>query len=775
VSTDRQDQLIAEYVRNRARVEVPPDLLVPVRAGIADTPQAHRSWFAALAPAGVAVVVVAVVIGMIALIGLRPAPVGPSASASPAPSVSLGQKPSLRALLREANDRPESLTFYLGLLDGTVLHQETLTGSQLGEEAWFGPFGRAFLRLGIDGSQWTVDLLTTADPTPRRIHTDDARITALTLSPDGAWLYLSRANAASGDDLGIWRLPVAGGDLSQVLEPDTQRPAPPRTYASAFFWTPDASQLLVQHCRGDGVPGDDCTWTRISGETGEVLGEVTPSAPAGIIVGLADDRLLAGANCDGLSCTASLVDFATGAVTDVDVAGGRETLIESSAGPILLADSGIGVAEYTVTATELDSGRTWTAYQTEAPIYELVTFEGGAGAVQLDPGWFAVAMEGQLGPLHPSPPVLVNALDGTQFVMPDIVPDDEAPSPSRTPSLAGGMLTLVEDLDTGSGSIGAAATDGDRLVAGGQRCQASPIGSCATALWTTLDGTDWQYLGPLPDGPDYAVNAMATGPLGWVAFASNYSWFSTDGLTWESNDRAPFADGLADGGPTYQAEGGCCGAEVLDVISTRDGYVAVGGVECFKCRGRAAVWRSVDGHTWERAPYQEGFEHGVMSSVVALPSGRLVAVGGAAWTSDDGGRTWQAHPETFGDAGAQAVVLGPEGLVAVGDLLEEIQGVVWSSVDGTEWQRDAPDALAGVDPTAVLIHGDVLVVAGQRNVSDGLVVLGRSATGQWLPIVVMPDERGLVAQLLSYNGSVVALGSRSGGLPPPGIWQGHVP
>ncbi len=382
-----------------------------------------------------AVLAVAVVIGLVAIIGLRPAPVGPSASASAGPSVSLGQKPSLRAFLREVNDRPESLTFYLGLLDGTALYQETLSGSQLGEEAWFGPFGQAFLRLGVEGEQWTVDLLTTADPTPRRIHADDARITALTLSPDGAWLYLSRADAASGDDLGIWRLPVAGGDLSQVLEPDAQRPTPPRASASVLFWTPDGSQLLVQHCRGDRVPGDDCTWTRVRGGTGEALGEITPSAPAGIIVGIADDRLLAGADCDGLSCTASLVDFATGEVTDVDVPGARETLIESSAGPILLRDERSDIDGYTITATELDSGRTWTAYQTGAPIYELVTFEGGAGAVQLDPGWFAVAMEGQLGAAHAAPPVLVNALDGTQFVMTDLVPEVSAtPAASPTPS-----------------------------------------------------------------------------------------------------------------------------------------------------------------------------------------------------------------------------------------------------------------------------------------------------------------------------------------------------
>ncbi len=201
--------------------------------------------------------------------------------------------------------------------------------------------------------------------------------------------------------------------------------------------------------------------------------------------------------------------------------------------------------------------------------------------------------------------------------------------------------------------------------------------------------------------------------------------------------------------------------------------MAVGGVECFKCRGRAAVWLSADGRSWKRVPYQESFEEGVMSSMVALPSGRLVAVGASAWTSDDGGRSWEAHPETFGDAGAQGgVAIGPDGLVAVGDLFEEMQGVVWTSVDGSKWQRETPPALAGVTPTATLKHGGALLVAGQRSDSDGLVMLSRAAAGKWRPISVSPDDGGFVEQILGFHGSVVALGSRFGDLPPPGIWLG---
>jgi hypothetical protein len=432
MSTNRNDQLIADYMRARARVNAPPDLLVPVRAGIATAPQAHRSWFAALLPAGITALAVALVVALVALVGLRPNLVGPSASASAGPSVAMDQKPALRTLTQETNDFLTSIHFYLGRLNGRTLYEETLTGPQLGEEAWFGPFGTTFLRVGVDGRQWTLDVLTADDPTPRRIHADDARITAVTASSDGAWVYLSRADT-TGADLGTWRLPATGGDLTQVLAPDAQRPTPPRLSGTVFFWTPDGTQLLVQHCRGERLPGDDCTWTAIAGPTGEVLREITPSAPAGIVVGIANDSLLAGADCDGISCDASLVDFATGEVTDVDLPGARETLIDSAAGPILLTDEGSTTDGYVVTATELDSGRTWTAYQTQVAIVQLVTLERGAGGVQLDPGWFAVASEGQLGPVQLTAPVLVHALDGQTFEMGNLVPEP-SPSPAAATS-----------------------------------------------------------------------------------------------------------------------------------------------------------------------------------------------------------------------------------------------------------------------------------------------------------------------------------------------------
>ncbi len=89
-------------------------------------------------------------------------------------------------------------------------------------------------------------------------------------------------------------------------------------------------------------------------------------------------------------------------MTSADGSGQRETLIESRVGPILLRDSGPSYGSYRVTATELDTGREWRAYETGGPRRMHVTLERPFGGVQLAPGWFALAEEGQFGTGHTS-------------------------------------------------------------------------------------------------------------------------------------------------------------------------------------------------------------------------------------------------------------------------------------------------------------------------------------------------------------------------------------
>jgi hypothetical protein len=323
------------------------------------------------------------------------------------------RRPMLQAAIHETNDIVSDATFYLGYSDGTTVYAETFTRDQLDTSAWFGPFGGHFLRVSFEGGRSTVSELTLTGGTPRPVYTADGAFLAATMSPDGKWIYLSRTDAALNEDFGIWRIGADGGEAVRILAPNADRPVNRGQRGSLLTWTPDGKLLVVQNCRGD--RGDDCTWTLVDGETGEVVREVVPERTAGLLVGIANDRLLAGRNCNGLSCTSSLVDFLTAHVTSADGPGQRETLIESESGPILLRDSGPSYGSYRITATQLDTGREWTAYESSDPRRMLVTLERPFGGVQLDPGWFALADEGQFGTRHLAAPLIVNAVDQHQI------------------------------------------------------------------------------------------------------------------------------------------------------------------------------------------------------------------------------------------------------------------------------------------------------------------------------------------------------------------------
>jgi len=170
----------------------------------------------------------------------------------------------------------------------------------------------------------------------------------------------------------------------------------------------------------------------------------------------------------------------------------------------------------------------------------------------------------------------------------------------------------------------------------------------------------------------------------------------------------------------------------------------------------AVVWTSVDGLTWSRVPDAEAvFGEAYMSSVTVGGPG-LVAVGvaradesalgdfgdGAVWTSVDG-LTWLRAPHddaVLGGAGPQRmdeVIVGGPGLVAVGKegYCFEIPGcqsppgspnVVWTSVDGITWSRvPHDDAVFGdVYTPSVTVGGPGLVAVGY----GGVIVAEPAAT-----------------------------------------------
>jgi hypothetical protein len=172
-------------------------------------------------------------------------------------------------------------------------------------------------------------------------------------------------------------------------------------------------------------------------------------------------------------------------------------------------------------------------------------------------------------------------------------------------------------------------------------------------------------------------------------------------------------DGPTLGGDDFQ--------EMISVTVGGLGLVAVG-----RDGSSAAVWTSTDGTSWQRVPHDEqvlgGGGQQIMGSVAVEETGRLVGVGGdwgrgsaAVWTSTDG-TSWQRVPhdeQNLSDALMSSVTVGGPGLVAVGSDLRQGSAAVWTTADGTSWQRVHDDAeLRDSAMNSVSAGGPGLVAVG---------------------------------------------------------------
>lgn len=209
-------------------------------------------------------------------------------------------------------------------------------------------------------------------------------------------------------------------------------------------------------------------------------------------------------------------------------------------------------------------------------------------------------------------------------------------------------------------------------------------------VWVSEDGSAWQRVPmdvPAFDGWDsLSIDHVSPVGQGLVAVGRDDGtsapavWTSVDGLEWQrspdtSDNRAALGGGI-----------------IRSVTAGGPGLVAVGS-----WRGRGAVWTSTDGSNWGRVPHEPGL-FGAMGSelidVTATASG-LVAVGnesatmwsrermhGHVWTSPDG-RSWKRivdEDHVFArpllTSGFSAVHADERGVVAVGTF--EWFAAVWS-------------------------------------------------------------------------------------------------
>lgn len=232
--------------------------------------------------------------------------------------------------------------------------------------------------------------------------------------------------------------------------------------------------------------------------------------------------------------------------------------------------------------------------------------------------------------------------------------------------------------------------------------------------WTAVPQAEWAYAGLVSmvraaDGRLIAVGRDTTDVDTDIAMV----WISDDGVDWR---RAP-------GGPDLE------GAQLIDVVETDAGFVAIGG---YPTQDAAGAWTSPDGEIWTRAAPTDSFQHAFVWAVAEGGPG-LVAVGWrrndgptgfdpAFWTSVDG-TEWTLAPTPDGAAGAQVrdVTRIGNAMVAVGDdLLTGGQAFAWVSTDGSSWETvGATDTFEGASLADVAATPGGFVALGGRNMGDG--------------------------------------------------------
>lgn len=200
-------------------------------------------------------------------------------------------------------------------------------------------------------------------------------------------------------------------------------------------------------------------------------------------------------------------------------------------------------------------------------------------------------------------------------------------------------MTLSTGVSTGGTSAKAVAGGGPVVAVGG---------SSSVQVWSSPDGRRWTREEPPASRSPAASSAVVAAGAGAVLVSAGAGalWFRASGGTWAdvAGDASVFP--VADRSYVIQA-----------MVRAGDHFVAFG-----QDTGRLALWRSVDGSTWERRPDPEGVF--ASSQVDALTvSGDLIFAAGAAPSPVPGLAPSPrcGSPTTKGKAGFRRTHLAPVG------------------------------------------------------------------------------------------------------------------
>jgi ferredoxin len=175
-------------------------------------------------------------------------------------------------------------------------------------------------------------------------------------------------------------------------------------------------------------------------------------------------------------------------------------------------------------------------------------------------------------------------------------------------------------------------------------------------------------------------------------------------------------------------------AEVVAITPVPTGYLAVGRLGTGQRATGSIAWLSADATTWRRID-DPALAGGLVAAVAVTPNG-VLAVGSdldereaAVWTSVDG-ETWTKAPQEasrlhFGEKVRMTDLVATEtGYVGVGNFVgvQYGTGTSWLSKDGLTWLAAPLQAALGQgEPEAVIAWRDRLISVGSRGAPDNYI------------------------------------------------------
>ena len=296
---------------------------------------------------------------------------------------------------------------------------------------------------------------------------------------------------------------------------------------------------------------------------------------------------------------------------------------------------------------------------------------------------------------------------------------------------------------------------------------APEITSYQPRLWRSTDGAGW---GVVPGSAMFGESRVIGDEHGMVAWGEGFVWVSQDGTGWtvsaEIGALLP-RDGMVLESGEFILYGG--GAEDFDTGSTGE---------------ETDVLVSADGITWDIIPAPVAFSAMVQLDSGQLVATGGQASEPMTWTSTDG-RVWTLLSEDHSISQGQGAVVntmvaaGP-GLIAGGTNLDG-EATFWVSADGRTFQQTAsfppngpidswPDMAGPPSVQAIAVGQEWMVAVGDygwggdqgRGIGGGAIWISQDGI-DWEPVPLnLIDRRGTGLGDVAYGGSTfVAIGDRN--------------